>query len=145
MKAAAAEFAEEKGLSEDNFDWLFHSRTGEQRELTSGAWKAIANNALPHRSVRAVWACGTRILHPSHSKVSPCALSAATTLAFSSLQWKSSTKQHQLTEQDRKDSRLLACFLTSVKGAKAYLLMELLQCLRSGEQICAVGTSCTSS
>lgn len=70
LKAAAIEFAKEKGLSQDNFDWLFHSRTGEQRELTSGAWKAIASNALPHRSARSVWACGTRILHPSHYKVS---------------------------------------------------------------------------
>ncbi len=70
LKAAAAEYAKEKGLSEDNFDWLFNTRTTEQRELTSGAWKAIANNALPQRSVRSVWACGTRILHPNHYKVS---------------------------------------------------------------------------
>ena len=64
------EFAKERGLDEDNFDWLFRTKTGEQRALTAGAWKAIASNGLPHRSIRAVWACGTRFLHPSHYKVS---------------------------------------------------------------------------
>ena len=85
LKAAAIEFAREKGLGEDNFDWLFSSRTGEQRELTAGAWKAIANNGLPHRSVRSVWACGTRILHPSHYKVTPSASGAGVILAFISI------------------------------------------------------------
>lgn len=71
LRDGVAAYAREKGLSETDLSWLFKTSTGAQRELTRGAWKAIASECLPHRSIRAVHACGTRMLDPCNYKVLP--------------------------------------------------------------------------
>ena len=64
VRAVAEAYADAKGLGRD-LSWLFNTRSGEQREMTRGAWRVIAA-ALPHRKVKAVWAAGTRMLNPGN-------------------------------------------------------------------------------
>lgn len=68
LKQAAVNYAQERGLSDTDFGWLYETRRGPQRKLTIGAWKVIAES-LPNRSIAAVWRTGTRILHPDNRKV----------------------------------------------------------------------------
>ena len=69
VRAVAEAYADAKGLGRD-LSWLFNTRSGEQREMTRGAWRVIAA-ALPHRKVKAVWAAGTRMLNPGNYQACP--------------------------------------------------------------------------
>ncbi|PRW58651.1 myb family transcription factor family [Chlorella sorokiniana] len=59
IRQAVYEYAATKGLSTDDMSWLFStSKSGE----TKGLWKQIAAK-LPQRTVKSVWAAGTRMFH----------------------------------------------------------------------------------
>ena len=64
------EYAEAHQLSQTDLDWLYCTRksSAEARKRTEGAWISIAA-ALPHRKAKAVWSCGTRMLHLGNYKV----------------------------------------------------------------------------
>jgi hypothetical protein len=55
------------GLSETDLDWIYSTEKGD-RKRTRHAWKHIAA-ALPHRRMKAVWSCATRMLHEGNNRV----------------------------------------------------------------------------
>ena len=65
LVSAAKGFARSRGLSTDDLSWLFGTRTGASRDLSRGAWSAVAA-ALPARTAKSVYAAGTRLLHPGN-------------------------------------------------------------------------------
>ena len=65
LVAAAKGFARSKGLSTEDMSWLFETRTGASKNLSRGAWNAVAA-ALPERTAKSVYAAGTRLLHPGN-------------------------------------------------------------------------------
>jgi hypothetical protein len=58
----AQAYAREHALSAADLGWLFATQSGEERARSRGAWNSIAA-ALPHRRIKAVWSCGTRMFH----------------------------------------------------------------------------------
>ncbi|EFN59006.1 hypothetical protein CHLNCDRAFT_49822 [Chlorella variabilis] len=59
IKRAVEAYAVANGRSTDDYSWLYgSSRRGE----TKGLWSKIAA-ALPHRTVKSVWAAGSRLFH----------------------------------------------------------------------------------
>lgn len=71
----AQAYACEHELSAADLRWLFATRTGEERRRSKGAWNAIAA-ALPHRRIKAVWSCGTRMFHEHNYQVALLSMSA---------------------------------------------------------------------
>ena len=71
----AQAYAREHELSAADLRWLFATRTGEERARSKGAWNAIAA-ALPHRRIKAVWSCGTRMFHEHNYQVPILSMSA---------------------------------------------------------------------
>ena len=69
LKQAAQEYAQEHSLPSEDFSWLFATRTSEHKKEAAGAWQVIAQS-LPHRTYKAVYACGTRMLHELNYQVS---------------------------------------------------------------------------
>ncbi|BDA51084.1 probable cyclin-D-binding Myb-like transcription factor 1 at C-terminar half [Coccomyxa sp. Obi] len=69
IKQAVKEYAQSKGLSETDLEWLYSTSksTSEHKHKVRGAWKTIAQS-LPHRTQKAVWCCGTRMLHEGNFK-----------------------------------------------------------------------------
>jgi hypothetical protein len=70
IRQAVQRYAAAQGLSVTDLGWLFATRkeAGRYRRDHPGAWQAIADS-LPHRTTQAVWACGTRMLHPDNYQV----------------------------------------------------------------------------
>ena len=76
LKQAAQEYAQEHSLPSEDFSWLFATRTSEHKKEAAGAWQVIAQS-LPHRTYKAVYACGTRMLHELNYQVSCVLLQSA--------------------------------------------------------------------
>lgn len=55
--------AGEHGHSQTDFDWVFNPQASR-----SGLWKAVGAY-LPHRTIKAVWAASTRMLHSGNYQV----------------------------------------------------------------------------
>lgn len=84
--AAVQEYAEAHELSHEDTSWLYATRTGKHRAQASGAWQIIAQ-ALPHRTVQAVYAMGSRMFHEGNYKARLSAqLSATVNLLQGSLE-----------------------------------------------------------
>ena len=73
LKQAAQEYAQEHSLPSNDFSWLFNTRTSEHKSEAAGAWQVIAQS-LPHRTYKAVYACGTRMLHELNYQVCACCM-----------------------------------------------------------------------
>ncbi|KAK9840762.1 hypothetical protein WJX81_003109 [Elliptochloris bilobata] len=65
LRAAVEAYAREHELSTTDLRWLFETMSGEDRRRSKGAWNAVAA-ALPHRRIKAVWSCGTRMFHDAN-------------------------------------------------------------------------------
>lgn len=65
------EYAQRNDLSETDLEWLYSTSkdSSEHKHKVRGAWKTIALS-VPHRTQKAVWHCGTRMLHEGNFKVS---------------------------------------------------------------------------
>ncbi|KAK9824387.1 hypothetical protein WJX72_009904 [[Myrmecia] bisecta] len=61
IREAVNTYADAHGHSKDDLSWLYKVR-GKGSQDAYGAWKDIAS-ALPHRTVKSVYAHGTRVLH----------------------------------------------------------------------------------
>ena len=72
LKQAAVDYAQLHGLSTTDFAWLFCTRSlnSEYKQQAGGAWRSISAK-LPHRTNKAVYACGTRMLHERNYQVHP--------------------------------------------------------------------------
>ena len=70
LKQAAVDYAQSHGLSTTDFAWLFCTRglNSEYKQQAGGAWRSISAS-LPHRTNKAVYACGTRMLHERNYQV----------------------------------------------------------------------------
>ena len=71
LKQAAVAYAQEHNLPTTDFAWLFCTRSlnSEYKGQATGAWRSISES-LPHRTNKAVYACGTRMLHDRNYQVS---------------------------------------------------------------------------
>ena len=71
LKQAAIAYAQEHNLPTTDFAWLFCTRSlnSEYKGQATGAWRSISES-LPHRTNKAVYACGTRMLHERNYQVS---------------------------------------------------------------------------
>lgn len=71
LKQAAIAYAQEHNLPTTDFAWLFCTRSlnSEYKGQATGAWRSISES-LPHRTNKAVYACGTRMLHDRNYQVS---------------------------------------------------------------------------
>ncbi len=79
LRKAVQQYAEVNGFDQENLEWLFATRTTGRRNKLDGPWQVISR-ALPHRTMKSVWACGTRMLHPNNYKVSLCLSTSARAL-----------------------------------------------------------------
>ena len=70
LKQAAIAYAQEHNLPTTDFAWLFCTRSlnSEYKGQATGAWRSISES-LPHRTNKAVYACGTRMLHERNYQV----------------------------------------------------------------------------
>lgn len=61
------------GGSTEDYGWLLEARRFRGAGPAEGLWQQVAA-ALPHRTAKAVWNCGTRLFHPLNHQVRPWAL-----------------------------------------------------------------------
>ena len=75
LKQAAVAYAQEHNLPTTDFAWLFCTRSlnSEYKGQATGAWRSISES-LPHRTNKAVYACGTRMLHDRNYQVTTPAI-----------------------------------------------------------------------
>lgn len=67
LKRSLEQFARQRNLSTDDYSWLLLGVGAARDEQVRGVWKAVAA-ALPHRTIKAVAACGLRLVHPDARK-----------------------------------------------------------------------------
>lgn len=68
LRKAVQSYAAQHGFDQENLDWLFSTRSTGQRGKQTGPWQVISQ-ALPHRNMKSIYSCGTRMLHVNNYKV----------------------------------------------------------------------------
>ena len=125
LKQAAVAYAQEHNLPTTDFAWLFCTRSlsSEYKGQATGAWRSISES-LPHRTNKAVYACGTRMLHERNYQVSaPAAMLLC--CGFASLHWQ------PLYQQSRWSAKWPACcFYTIPALSMTYWPCSCLQSLQ---------------